>query len=85
MKILKFSAIWCPACLVMNKVASRVSKDYKMEIINYDYDIDEEEVKKWNIGNKLPVFIFIDDNQNEIKRLIGEHNYDEFVDIIEMK
>ena len=43
MKVLKFSAIWCPSCLIMNNVINKIKEEYKLEIINYDYDMDEEE------------------------------------------
>ena len=71
MKLLKFSAIWCPSCLIMNNVINKIKEEYKLEIINYDYDMDEEVKKKYNIGNVLPVLIFVDEKDQEIKRVIG--------------
>ena len=43
MKIVKISAIWCGACLIMNKVWNKL-KDKDIELIELDYDMDEEEV-----------------------------------------
>lgn len=84
MKILKFSAIWCPSCIIMNNVIDKVLKgNSNLEIINYDYDIDEEEVKKYNIGEILPVLIFTKDNGSEITRVIGEKSEKELNKIIE--
>ena len=40
--------------------------------------MDEEEVKKYNPGDILPVFIVFDGNE-EILRLTGEFSYDEFI------
>ena len=77
MKIVKISAIWCGACLIMNKVWNKL-KDKDIELIELDYDIDEEEVKKYNPGDILPVFIVFDGNE-EILRLTGEFSYDEFI------
>ena len=41
-----------------------------------DYDFDEEEVSKYNVGNKLPVIICNDE------RLVGEKSYDEIVEFL---
>ena len=84
MKILKFSAIWCPSCIIMNNTINKIIKNNsKLEIINYDYDMDEEEVKKYNIGDILPVLIFIDNDGKELTRLIGEKSEKEINKIIE--
>ena len=77
MKIVKISAIWCGACLIMNKVWSKL-KDKDIELIELDYDMDEEEVKKYNPGDILPVFIVFD-GEKEVLRLTGEFSYDEFI------
>ncbi len=77
MKIIKISALWCPACLITNKALDKYLNENKdIEIVNLDYDFDEEEVKKYNVGTILPVLIFEKDNK-EVLRLIGEKNYDE--------
>ena len=84
MKILKFSAIWCPSCIIMNNTINKIIKNNSnLEIINYDYDMDEEEVKKYNIGDILPVLIFIDNDGKELTRLIGEKSEKEINRIIE--
>lgn len=77
MKIIKISALWCPACLITNKALDKYLNENKdIEIVNLDYDFDEEDVKKYNVGTILPVLIFEKDNK-EVLRLIGEKNYDE--------
>ena len=83
MKVLKFSAIWCPSCLIMNNVINKIKEEYELEIINYDYDMDEEIVKKYDIGNVLPVLIFVDEKDCEITRVIGEESKKELEKIIE--
>lgn len=84
MKVLKFNAIWCSACLVMKKTFSRIFDEYKeFEVINYDYDIDEEMVTKYNIGTTIPVLIFLNDKDEEIIRIVGEKSYEYIKDIIE--
>ena len=76
MKAGKISAIWCGGCLVMNKVWKKLKDNFDFEFIELDYDMDEEEVKRYNPGEILPVFIFYKDD-NELFRVTGELSYDE--------
>ena len=72
MKIIKISAMWCTACLIMNKTWKKIKEEYPdIEIVNLDYDIDSLEVEKYEPGKILPVIIFIDKDK-EVNRLIGE-------------
>ena len=71
MRVVKINAIWCSGCLVMNKIWKNITKKYEIETLNLDYDMDEEEVSKYNVGDILPVFIFFDGDK-EITRVIGE-------------
>lgn len=77
MKILKIGAIWCSGCLIMNKTIEKIRKNYSIDYSELDIDMDEEEAKKYNPGEKLPVFIVLD-NDKEITRFVGEYSYDEF-------
>ena len=71
-KILVISAIWCPSCLILKKQLKKINQDYPdIAIETLDYDLDENEVSKYNVGDKLPVIIYND------KRLIGEKSYEE--------
>ncbi len=81
MKVIKINAVWCSGCLVMNKIWNKVLKEYEIETINLDYDLDEEEVQKYTPGNILPVFIFYDNNK-EIKRIVGEKSEKEMLEIV---
>lgn len=84
MKILKFNAIWCSGCLVMKKIMKEIEELYpNIEIESYDYDMDQEQVEKWNIGEIIPVLIFVDENNKEISRLIGEKTKKEIIKEIE--
>ena len=76
MKIIKIGALWCPACLITNNALDKIKKNYNVEIESLDYDFDEDEVKKYNVGETLPELIFMDDGK-EVSRLIGEKNYKE--------
>ena len=71
MEIIKFSAMWCPACLIMNKRINDVNKNYNFKIVEYDYDLDYVKKDEYNIENILPVIIF-SKNNCEVKRLTGE-------------
>lgn len=83
MKVIKISAVWCPACLITNKIWKNVKKDYPdLEIEELDYDFDEDEVKKYDVGEILPVVIFMN-NDKENFRLIGEKTKEEIYDAIE--
>ena len=73
MKLIKISAMWCPSCLIMNYRINKYLIDKNVEVIDYDYDIDNEEIKKYNVGKVLPVIIVLDNNK-EIKRLVGEYS-----------
>lgn len=75
MKIIKIGAVWCPGCLVMNKVWNNIIKDYiDLEIDSLDYDMDD--ISKYNVGNVLPVIIFLNNEGLELERLVGEQKED---------
>lgn len=82
MKVVKINAVWCSGCLVMNKIWKNILKLKDIETINLDYDMDEDEVKKYNVGDVLPVFIFYKDNE-EVIRVIGEKSEEQLLKIIE--
>ena len=84
MKILKFNAIWCSGCLVMKKAMKEIEELYKdIKVESYDYDMDTDMVEKWNIGEIIPVLIFLDEFDNELSRLIGEKSKKEIIREIE--
>jgi thiol-disulfide isomerase/thioredoxin len=76
-KMIVISAVWCPSCLILKKDLKRLKEEYNdIEIEMLDYDFDEEEVEKYNVGDKLPVMIY-----NE-QRLIGEKSYEEIINFL---
>ena len=81
MKIIKLGAVWCPGCLESRPVYKEVEKELNINIIEYDIDMDEE-AEEYEVGNKLPVLIILDDNNKEIKRLIGEKTKEEIIEFI---
>lgn len=83
MKIIKIGAIWCPGCLVMKKIWKNIIDDYNdLEITELDYDMDRDEVLKYNVGNVLPVVIFVSSDGVELERLIGEQKESTLREII---
>lgn len=80
MRIIKIGALWCPGCLIVNKALKEISKEYDVDIIHYDYDMDIE-VEKYNVGEVLPVLIF--ETDKEVKRLIGERSKREIIEVLE--
>jgi tartrate dehydratase beta subunit/fumarate hydratase class I family protein len=61
-----------------------IEKEYPwLETINYDYDTNVTEVRKWDVSDFLPTFIFIDKLGNEITRVHGEKSKDILIKIIE--
>lgn len=84
MQIIKFNAVWCPGCLVMRPVWKKVLEAFpNFKITEYDYDVDEDEVLKYQVGDKLPVAIMLDDDGKEVKRLVGEKSMEELIRFIE--
>ena len=58
-----------------------IEKYDNLEIVDYDYDMDEQEVLKYQIGNIIPVLIFMD-NEKEIKRVVGEISKQKLEEIV---
>ena len=71
-KLIRISAVWCPACLIMRPRMQEIEKKFpNFEHIEYDFDLDEEIIAKYNVGEVLPVFILLD-GDTEVTRLVGE-------------
>ena len=81
MKLIKLGAVWCPGCLASRPIYKELHEELNINIIEYDIDIDEE-AEEYEVGNKLPVLIMLDDDNNEIKRLIGEKTKEEIIEFI---
>ena len=73
MKIIKIGSSWCSGCIVMRPIWEDIEKEIKLDTQYYDFDVYEDMLKeKYNIGDKLPIIIFFDQNNNELERIIGE-------------
>lgn len=80
MEIIKIGAMWCPACLIMNKIWPKIEEKYNIKIKSLDLDFDEEEANSYDVGEILPVIIVKKDGK-EI-RIIGEKTYEEIINEI---
>ena len=79
MKIIKISALWCPACIITNNALDKLKDNYDFELQELDYDFDD--IAEYQVGDILPVLIFIKENE-EIGRLVGEKNYKEIEEVL---
>ncbi len=85
MKVIKIGAVWCSGCLIMRprwQQAERQNSWLKTE--SYDYDQDQEKIKKYNISpDRLPVFVFLDKEGKKIKEFSGELSKKEIQTLLE--
>jgi len=65
----------------MDKKLKQIKDKYNIDIKELDYDFDDEEVDKYNIGEKLPVLIFMK-NDKEVCRLNGEKNISDIEEVL---
>ena len=67
MKLLKFTASWCPSC----KQLSKVLEDFN-DVPVEEIDVEDrfELADKYGIKN-LPTMILLDKDNNEIRRFVG--------------
>ncbi len=83
MKVLKFGAVWCSGCLVMKPRWAEIEKEHPwLKTEMYDYDADKQMVEKYKIDENLPVFVFLDKDNQEFLRLQGEQSKDELIKTI---
>lgn len=73
-KVLKFSATWCAPCRALGETLSKV-EDVTIE--NVDVDNNEELCEKYNIRS-VPTLIFLNNENKEVGRSIGNISLDAF-------
>lgn len=82
MKVLKFGAKWCLGCVVMKPRWQEIEKENPwLETEFYDFDENPDMAKKYDI-KKLPEFVFLDKNGEEITRMHGEISKEKIIDAI---
>lgn len=79
MRIVKITSMTCTSCIIMNNVINELKDKYNLEVKNFDYDFDD--IESYHVGKILPVIIFYSGDK-EIKRLEGEHSYNELEEIV---
>ena len=80
-EIVVISALWCPSCLILKKHLKKLKEEQNIDVKYLDYDFYEEEVKKYDVKDILPVMI-IEEDGNEISRLTGEKEYEEIINYL---
>ena len=82
MKLIKITAIWCMSCILMNETLKKIENENekKYETTDYDFDTDAEEIKPYDVGTILPVYILLNQNGDELARSIGEKNKKELME-----
>lgn len=66
-RIEKFGASWCGPCKVLDRTLEQISR---IEIVKHDVDEEEELVNSKGIRN-VPVLIYYNDRDEEVKRTVG--------------
>jgi len=83
MKVLKVGAVWCPGCLVMKPRWAEIEKENPwLKTEYFDYDDDADKLKKYELGNVLPIFIFLDKENKELERIKGEVDKNKLLELI---
>lgn len=82
MKILQFSAVWCPGCIIMKDRWKRIQAENTWLNIEYfDADDDQELTDSFKI-QRFPAQICVDRNAQEITRLEGEFEREKLIKLI---
>lgn len=84
MKIIKIGALWCSGCLVMKPIWKKIEKDIPdLKTTYYDYDENQDKIKALNIDiKKMPTFIFLDKEDQELERITGEVPEKKLIELI---
>lgn len=84
MKIIKIGASWCSGCVVMRPIWEKIEKEYSYDSKYYDFDVYEDFLKQeYHIGDKLPIVIFLNKQNQELERIIGEISYDKLKTLLD--
>lgn len=77
-KIEKFGASWCSPCKVLDRTLEQLTG---VEIIKHDVDEEEELANVRGIRN-VPVLIYYNEQDEEIKRTVGAVSLNTIMSII---
>ena len=83
MKVIKIGATWCQGCKIMGPRWKEIEAENPWLCTEYyDFDQDKEIIKKYNITDVLPVFVFLDKDGKEFLRLDGEVDKNKLIETI---
>ena len=82
MKVLKFYAEWCAPCKMMTKIIEGAKDKITTKI--EEVNIDDNIFLSTQFGiRSVPTMVMVDDNEKEIKRLIGFHKEEDLLSWLE--
>ncbi|MDX9893462.1 MAG: thioredoxin family protein [Patescibacteria group bacterium] len=83
MKVLKFGAVWCPGCVIMKPRWQEIEAELPwLKTEYYEYDDHPELIEQYQIGQEIPVFIFLDKDGKEFARFKGEISKKELIEFV---
>lgn len=77
-RIEKFGASWCGPCKVLDRTLEQLTG---IEIVKYDVDEEEELANARGIRN-VPVLIYYNEQDEEVKRTVGAISLGTIISII---
>lgn len=77
-RIEKFGASWCGPCKVLDRTLEQISG---IEIVKHDVDEEEELANSKGIRN-VPVLIYYNEQDEEVKRTVGAISLGTIISII---
>ncbi len=74
MHVVKIGATWCNACLVMRPRWAEIEKELPwLKTYYLDYDDNEKEISDLGLdSDRLPIFLFYDEENKLLETLTGE-------------
>ena len=86
MKILKFSATWCGPCKTLAPIFGKVKEMEEFSEISFqEFDVDDDDsaelIEKYSIRN-VPTIMFVDENKEPTKRVVGSLSEQNLVQLI---
>ena len=70
MKLLKFYADWCGPCKALSATIDRMGDKIKIPVENINIDENLEMTQTFQVRS-VPTMIVLDDNDKEVKRVVG--------------
>ena len=86
MKILKFSATWCGPCKTLAPIFEKVKNMEEFDEVSFqEFDVDDDDsaelIEKYSIRN-VPTIMFVDENNEPTKRVVGSLSEQNLVQLI---